>query len=280
MARAGHWLRLTAELKPLAKHQGGSPWETLWAFGLHYGINPVINNHRALQLTRRIYRAARRRVVNETGEQARPTGWQALLNPRFASQIDMSQRYQAWRQTISKTAVTEREAHYRMLSHPMQAFALELHDTAAAAFSIEKRYPFWDKRLVEFCLALPSQQKLNEGWTRVVMRRAMSGILPPQVQWRSAKTNFVPSLAYGLRVFERDQLDDVILRNPGIIEEFVNIGWLTQAYRRFLDQAQGIDSSDLFAIWKSVSLALWLRGRFPSKNSLSIASRREEVIAM
>jgi asparagine synthase (glutamine-hydrolysing) len=267
VARAGRWLKLTTELKPLAKQQGVSAWEALWAFGLHYRINPTINNHQALRFARRVWRGARRRVTRDSAEPSPRTGWQELLNPAFASQINMSERYQAWRQTTSKTARTEREAHYRMLVHPMQAFALELHDSTAGAFSIEKRYPFWDKRLVEFCLALPSQQKLNNGWTRVVMRRAMKGVLPPQVQWRETKTNFAPSLVYGLRAFEREQLDEIIIRNPGVIEGFVNISALRGAYRRFLEPQSTPSSTDLFAIWKFASLALWLKQRNSFKGS-------------
>ncbi|MCM3874363.1 MAG: lasso peptide isopeptide bond-forming cyclase [Pyrinomonadaceae bacterium] len=280
VARAGRWLRLRAELKPLAKQQGVSSWEALWAFGWKYGINPTINNHHALRFARRVWRGARRRVTSDSAEPAQRTGWRELLNPAFASQINMSERYQAWRQTTSKTARTEREAHYRMLGHPMQAFALELHDSAAGAFSIEKRYPFWDKRLVEFCLALPSQQKLNNGWTRVVMRRAMTGILPPQVQWRTAKTDFAPSLVYGLRAFEREQLDEIIIRNPGVIEGYIDISALRRAYGRFLEQESETDSTDLFAIWKSASLALWLQHRHSFKDPAPNVNYREEVVPM
>jgi asparagine synthase (glutamine-hydrolysing) len=246
-------------LNGITRQQGGSTWELLRLFGLRYGVNPLVNKHRPLRFARRVYRGARRRVVNGSAPAKRTLNWQELLNPNFAAQINMSQRYSVWRQTIPTTAATEREAHYRSLSHPMQAFALELHDSAASAFSIEKRYPFWDKRLVEFCLALPSQQKLNNGWSRVVMRRAMKGILPPQVQWRNGKMDFVPSLAYGLKTFEREQLEEVIIHNPGAIEEYVNLRSLREAYQLFLDQEPKPYSRNLFAIWKVVTLAAWLK---------------------
>ncbi len=258
VARAGHWLKLTAQLRAINRLQGGSTWAALRAYGWRYGVNPLISKHRPLSLARRIYRGARRRVLNGAPPLAPALSWRELLNPHFAAQINMSERYSTWRQSIARTAATEREAHYRALTHPMQAFALEIHDSSAGAFAIEKRYPFWDKPLVEFCLALPSQQKLNHGWTRVVMRRAMKGILPPEVQWRRSKMDFVPSLAYGLKMFEREQLEDVIVRNPGAIEEYVNLRSLRQAYKRFLDQETEPDAKDLFAIWKIVSLASWL----------------------
>jgi len=48
---------------------------------------------------------------------------------------------------------------------------------AALMFSVRPSYPFYDKRLVEFCLALPPEQKLRDGWSRFILRRASSHCL-------------------------------------------------------------------------------------------------------
>jgi hypothetical protein len=64
-------------------------------------------------------------------------------------------------------------------------------------------------------------------------------------------------------VFEREQLEEVIIRNPGALEEYVNLCALRRAYQRFLDQESESDSWDLFAIWKTVSLASWLKHARP-----------------
>ena len=82
---------------------------------------------------------------------------------------------------------------------------LEIIDRATAAFSIEPRYPFFDKRLVEFCLALPTNQKLYRGWTRIIMRRAMANILPEIVQWRVGKNDFA-RVSTGLLDYGRESL--------------------------------------------------------------------------
>jgi asparagine synthase (glutamine-hydrolysing) len=282
LASAGRWLRLATELRGLSQHHGGSTWKSLRAFWWHYGIDPLFEKHRPLLEMRRVWRGAKRRVAGESVKPARSEGWRVWLNPEFASQINMSERYRAWRQTISRTARTERQAHFRMLSHPMQAFALEVHDSAAAAFGIEARYPFWDKRLVEFCLGMPPEQKLHKGWTRIVLRRAMKGILPSEIQWRAGKMDFTPSLAYGLRC-EQDLLDDIIMRNPDIIERYINIPKLRQAYRRFLNQDSQVGSADIFAIWKAASLASWLQNawppaRHPTERGAHV--HEEEVMAM
>ena len=66
-------------------------------------------------------------------------------------------------------------------------------DKSAAAFGIEPRYPFFDRRVIEFCLGLPEEQKFADGWPRVLLRRAMEGILPGKVQWRASKANLSPN---------------------------------------------------------------------------------------
>ena len=85
---------------------------------------------------------------------------------------------------------------------PRRSSAFEKMGQYGAAHGIEIRHPFMDVRLVEFCLRLPPEQSYHSGWSRVVMRRAMKGIVPEQVRKRIGKTN----LSAGLRtVMENDR---------------------------------------------------------------------------
>ena len=51
---------------------------------------------------------------------------------------------------------------------------------------------------MEFCLALPPEQKLHKGLNRMVMRRAMAGIVPEEIMRRGDKVDFRPSISYWL----------------------------------------------------------------------------------
>jgi asparagine synthase (glutamine-hydrolysing) len=137
------------------------------------------------------------------------------------------------------------------------ASTLETVDRAGAAFSIEPRFPFWDKRLAEFCLALPPEQKLRNGWNRWVMRRAMNGILPREVQWRGRKTDVHPAFEHGLRAFERERLGEVIMRDGAVVEEYVDLPALREIYRQFVARAAAPD--EVNAMWRAACLGLWLR---------------------
>lgn len=57
-------------------------------------------------------------------------------------------------------------------------------------FNIESRHPYFDIRLVEFCLSLPAEYKLKLGVSKRILREAMKGILPEPVRIRNDKAEF------------------------------------------------------------------------------------------
>lgn len=54
---------------------------------------------------------------------------------------------------------------------------------------IERRFPFLDRRLVEFCLSLPISQFAHGQETRSLHRRALRGLLPPEIVNRRTKVS-------------------------------------------------------------------------------------------
>lgn len=57
---------------------------------------------------------------------------------------------------------------------------------------IRLSYPWLDKRLIEFCLAIPARLKVGNGFQRYLIRRALDGVLPKKIQWRTSKTPASP----------------------------------------------------------------------------------------
>lgn len=271
LAVDGNWLALSKELRGLSRNLDEPFWPMLRDYVRYYGFNPRFRKSLPMRTLRRFWRAALRRLPRQAGHSSDPLQGRALLNESFAARMGVDERYRTWRKTLSGAARTEREAHYRGLTQPLQSFALEVHNSAAAAFALEPRYPFWDKRLVEFCLALPPEQKLQSGWPRMIMRRAMEGIIPSPVQWRAGKTDFTPSLAYGLRVLDRGHLEGII-NEADLLEPYVNIGALREIDRRILAEDSQSTPRDLFDLWKIASLAQWLRLYSRGKNGVKEVS--------
>lgn len=100
------------------------------------------------------------------------------IHPNFMLSIDHESRvkqtgwdlsYRPWADGRQmRIAVLERHdlADYKMLSN---IIGLDLRDPAT------------DRRLVEFCLAIPESQYLHRGQNRWLLRRLMGGVLPPDI---------------------------------------------------------------------------------------------------
>lgn len=76
------------------------------------------------------------------------------------------------------------------LEHRSLPMLLRYEDKNAMAFSIETRLPFLDKEVVEFLMNIPTPLKVRNGWSKYLLRMAISGDLPDIVVWRRGKIGF------------------------------------------------------------------------------------------
>ena len=53
-------------------------------------------------------------------------------------------------------------------------------------------YPFNDKRMLEFCLAIPGNLKVRNGYKRYAIRSGMRGLVPDELRFRITKEPFSP----------------------------------------------------------------------------------------
>jgi asparagine synthase (glutamine-hydrolysing) len=65
-------------------------------------------------------------------------------------------------------------------------------DRNSMAFSREIRLPFLSHKLVDFIASLPIEFLLNEGWTKLILRKAEESIVPSQIIWRKDKIGYEP----------------------------------------------------------------------------------------
>ncbi|MES2902596.1 MAG: asparagine synthase-related protein [Pseudomonadota bacterium] len=131
-------------------------------------------------------RRFRQRLIARKQDRAVIAGMAGLTQP-FAARIKIDQRRALYRRHLDSVSPTSKEYQLRSIIHPHTTAARERYDRIASAFAIEPRDPFLDLRVLLFCLSLPRAQLRYKGWTKVILRRAMAGILPEDVAWRSGK---------------------------------------------------------------------------------------------
>ncbi len=110
-----------------------------------------------------------------------------LVRSAFVREVGLVDRVRRFRAHTPQRDVPLSEKRARFILHPHLAVGRERYDRVAAAFGIEPRDPFMDIRLIEFCLAVPSEIVQRDGWPKHLMRVAMRGKLPKAILWRRGK---------------------------------------------------------------------------------------------
>ena len=80
---------------------------------------------------------------------------------------------------------------YKLLDSGLEDL-LRFSDRNSMAFNREVRLPFLNHTLVEYCLRQPSRLLMKSGWTKYILRKAMSPILPDKIAWRKDKIGYAP----------------------------------------------------------------------------------------
>jgi asparagine synthase (glutamine-hydrolysing) len=68
---------------------------------------------------------------------------------------------------------------------------LRYEDRNTMAFGVESRVPFVDHVFVEWLSTLPADMRLSGGWTKRILREALSDVLPVSVRLRKSKLGFL-----------------------------------------------------------------------------------------
>jgi len=87
-------------------------------------------------------------------------------------------------------AHTVRDLSLQEIGFSSLPYQLHSADRNSMSFSLEVREPFMDFRLIEYVIALPDHFKINKGYSKHVLREAVSE-LPKEVKYRNHKMGFV-----------------------------------------------------------------------------------------
>jgi asparagine synthase (glutamine-hydrolysing) len=143
--------------------------------------------------------------------------------------------------------------HYMSLRSGLLQWEMELLDSISVPFHVEQRHPFYDKRLVEFCLAIPTNQKLANGWDRSIMRRALSNILPDEIRRRKSKGNI--SFNFKKKFLKERKILDANLLNNKSLDKYVDVEKIQGIY----EQCRKGETKGTIYLWHTIILSLWLR---------------------
>lgn len=110
---------------------------------------------------------------------------QTMRHPDMHPDFLHSLKDRAW-EGLRKPLITKLNdiLHYHTNTLGLEEL-LRFADRSSAAHGTELRRPFLSHELVQFVFSLPASFKINEGWTKWLLRKMMDQQLPADIVWRN-----------------------------------------------------------------------------------------------
>jgi asparagine synthase (glutamine-hydrolysing) len=140
---------------------------------------------------------------------------------------------------------------------------LRVDDRASSAFSMERMYPFLDHRIVEFAFSLPAEQKIRDGWTKYVLRKAVKGLIPETI--RSNRAKFGTPIPQQRWIKElRQNIEELLKHNAFKERGYFNQYAILEIFNLYCDGKLNRLGRHYYAnvLWRIINLELWLETFF------------------
>ena len=181
----------------------------------------------------------------------------SILNLELESRLGLEKGVRELKSRESIYGLSAAQWHWMCLSSGLFSHALETLDKVSSRLGVEIRFPFFDRRLIEFCLALPVRFKLARGWDRFILRQFMAKHLPKSVSRRVQKANLSANFNSGLWPRQASLIEETLLHNRETLEQLCGPGAARQAYRTLRSDPLGNHRAAL-DLYLAIILARWL----------------------
>lgn len=133
---------------------------------------------------------------------------------------------------------------------------LRFEDRNSMAWSVESRTPFMDYRLLEFTLGLPARYVYNNGVRKSVLRKAMHGTIPTDIENRKDKMGFVTPEEVWLKGEGKEWFLDAIDDTCNMFKHMIDEGLLKKHVQDIIEGREAFS----FLPWRVAALGIWYRG--------------------
>lgn len=181
----------------------------------------------------------------------------AYLTPECLSKTDAANRLKRLMEKLPDSYQTEQKRHRLSIIQPFHPLALEFLERAASRFSINQYFPFFDIRLISFCLALPAEQKLKNGYNRNIVRNSLESLLPTSIRDRKTKSNFNKNLVDAYTVRDREWFAQSVHNSHPKAYDIINRDRVTESYNECVDGKNPLPVMALNNILLFLALAKW-----------------------
>ena len=198
------------------------------------------------------------------------------INPQFARRVHLRERLARKPLRHRFSSHTQRD-QYRWLNSGYLVHSFEYDDRSAAASAIEARHPFHDRRIVEFALALPPEQLWRNDRSKLLLRRAMRGLLPDSVLQRNSKAEFSHAMVKAFQARGDTAPFDTLATAPMQWVDKEQIRGTYQQLMQLFAQDDEAYTDHIWPPWMTFGIDLWYKIIFMDSEEISRERRQVDI---
>ena len=183
------------------------------------------------------------------------------IDPKFAESIHLRERMLS-KSKFPKIRYAQRP-FYDIMIDGWNVKCYETTSRMQAWLGYENRHPILDRRLVEFCLALPYEQRRRGNKNRYILRNAMKGLLPESVKNREDKGGFSHMLIDTLEAHGGEKIfSSLAIAKNGWVDQKKLCETYQDVLRLYSQNSPDYDGLKLWQLWCVHGIDLWWRASF------------------
>lgn len=194
----------------------------------------------------------------------------SLLQKEFAGKFK-NETFQTERKNLKKRLIED-------IFHNSLQSLLRYEDKNTMRFSIEGRVPFLDFNLVRYIFSLPDEAIISKGWNKNILRLAVRGLVPENIQLRRNKIGFTtPENEWFIRM--KNRIYSMFLSESFATRPYFNQPAVVKVFLRFIEGK----NDDTLLFWRILNVELWLRAFFdvskkPIVEEKVVVNKKNEIV--
>lgn len=182
----------------------------------------------------------------------------AWIPPDFSRRVGLADRLRPRIQHPSCSAARD-DVIRGVCEFGWRSLYQETAEREAAERGLEERHPFLDRRVVDFALRVPDEQRWRGEITRFVVRTALAERLPPSIRTRRSSGDGSSRVVAGIEgMGGAAVLESLAIAEAGWVQQDVVTGMYRRMRERFA-AGRADDGADAQILWILCGTELWFR---------------------
>lgn len=234
------WIKMLQEACALSRVAGGAAKDIIF----HCGLKPLVP-----ESLKRFWHKLKKQDVLSVFQIQR-------IKPEFSKEIGLADHLQQLLKKQTHSYLPWNKHKHAIMDGIVSGF-MDSYQQIRNRVRIDFRHPFFDRRMLDFCTAVPLSQKLQDGYNRSILRRAMKGTIPKDIQWRTSKGWLRACFGINFLNYEKDTIQYVLHHYSHLLDEYIYADELIKDFQVYaMDPIKHSNKS--YSLFSALTLILWL----------------------